>query len=228
MFRCAAIFGLVILFLASVVPGMCQGIPGCYPPPYPAIRPYAPPSPPPVTRTVQVDVPVPCGPVSCDAPMSCPQNPCAPRVYPPPQPQPVQVRVDIRVRPEPCGQQRPDQSVCRDYGALGPIIGMTAAIMSAPIRLLERMFPGPRWPRPPQGPLGPQGAPPHWGHPLAPPARFVSGCPMPACAPVPVCESPTPVPAYQKCVPRRGGRTVVQPADPRCLPGPFAVGEMGR
>lgn len=206
MSRLFMVFGLAVLIFATNSVGFCQVIAGCYPPAQIAVRPnHASLPAPPVIRTVQVDVPVPCVPVSCRPPMPCPSYPCAPPVCaPPPATETVQVRVEVRVRPEPCGQQTPDRQACRDYGALGPVIGMTAAIMSAPIRLLERMFPPLGWCAPPKPPCGPLGAPPHRGCPPAPHARFAPGCPTPARAPVPGCGPPMPVPAYQKCVSRGG------------------------
>jgi hypothetical protein len=230
--RLCAIFCLVFLVFTTADPCFCQTVAGCYPQCVPPVQPCPvsrPAPPPPITRTVQVDVPLPCAPAPCGPPMACPPQACAPPMCPLPCPtRPVQVKIDVRVRPEPCGQQRPDQDICRDYGALAPLIGVTAAIMSAPIRLLERMFPGPCLRRPPQSPCGPYGAPPHWGFPPAPPAGFVPGCPMPSCAPVPLCEPPMPVPAYQKCVPRPACGAVMQPACPPYPPGPYAVGGMGR
>jgi hypothetical protein len=187
---------------ANIAPAICQGIPGCFPPSFPAVKPCVQPRhEPPISRTVQVDVPVPCGPVYCGQAMPCAPNPCGPPVCTPAPPtRPVQVRVDVRVRPEACGQQQPDQNVCRDYGALAPVLGMTAAIMAAPIRLLERMFPGPSLCRPHQPTCGPLMRLPYPGYQPVPPAKCIPSCPRP----------PIPVPAYQKCVPRAyvvGGRS---------------------
>jgi hypothetical protein len=228
MLRRSVWFWCAFLVFVTCGSGLCQGIPGCLPPFIPSPQSCAassPAPPPPITRTVQVDVPVPCSPVCCGPVMPCQPNTCAAPVCAPPCPtQPVQVRVDVRVRPEPCGQQRPDQNVCRDYGALGPIIGMSAAIMSAPIRLLERMLPGPSRRRPPQVPCGPYGAPPHWGCPPAPPAWLAPGCPMPSHGPVPVCQPPMPVPAYRKCVPRAAFRPITELACPPYPSGPSAAG----
>jgi hypothetical protein len=227
MLRCSVWLWCAFLVIVTCGSGLCQGIPGCLPPFIPSPQSCAvssPAPPPPITRTVQVDVPVPCSPVCCGPVMPCQPNPCAPPVCAPPCPtQPVQVRVDVRVRPEACVQQRPDQNVCRDYGALGPIIGMSAAIMSAPIRLLERMLPGPKRCRPPQAPCGPYVDRPLHGYLSVPNLGFAPVSPVPCNASAAPCVQPMPSPAYQKCVPRPACGPMMHPAYPH-LPGSFAVG----
>jgi hypothetical protein len=138
---------LVFLMVATCNSGFCQNVPGCFqpsfgPPPCPASRP---PSPPPISRTVQVDVPVPCTPVSCGPPVPCPSNPCAPPVCAPRCPtQPVQVRVDVRVRqeaPKPCV---PQTFCCENPPVLEPIFyraaGLVESLLVAPLVLGERFM----------------------------------------------------------------------------------------
>jgi hypothetical protein len=208
MMRITIFFGLFIMLLATSGPALSQGIPACYPGPLPAFSQCGPSRPaPPISRTVQVDVPVPCPPVSCGPPMPRPPYPCAPPVCaPPPCPtRPVQVRVDVVVRPEPCGQARLDGKECLDPGPLGPVLCGLAQILVAPIRALERCLPGPgRCPQqdpwcssgpvcPPQG--GPQ-LPPAGSGPFAQPVAW-SPAPM---APV-------------------AGRAPFQHSSAVCLPG---------
>jgi hypothetical protein len=181
MLRPSVVLWFVLLVFATCNSGFCENVPSCYQSSFAPAQPCAtsqPAPPPPITRTVQVDVPVPCPRPLC-APQACPPSPCGPTACPPACPtQPVQVRIDVRVRPEPCGAQRPDQNVCLDFGPLGPVIGIAAATMAIPIRLLETLFPGPGWRRLPQAVCGPYGAPPY--------------------SP---CVPSMPIPAYQKCVP---------------------------
>jgi hypothetical protein len=174
MFRYAVFFGLAVLFFTSVVTGMCQGIPGCYPAPVPSMRPCEPPSPPPIRRSVRVDVPVPCAPVTCGAAMHCPPHPCAPPVCAPPPPtRPVQVRVDVVVRPEnpkPCAPQR---FCCENPPIFEPFFcqgaGLIQSLLAAPLALGERLM----------------------GHPVP--------APLPAATPIPCWRMPptTCAPCYR-------------------------------
>jgi len=197
MFRCAVFFGVAVLFFTGVVPGMCQGIPGCYPQPYPALKPCTPSSPPPISRTVQVDVPLPCGPVVCGAPMPCPPNPCAP-----PPPRPVQVRVDVVVRPEtpkPC--PAPQAFCCENPPVFEPIFCAAAALVqsliAAPLGLGERLM----------------------GHPVPSPLPIPQpvACWRMPCATVAPCFQPpqSPCPPPVRCVPQ-GPPVKTRPV---CAPG---------
>jgi len=206
MSRLLPVFGLVIVVLAPCAESFGQNIPACYPSPFPAVRSRdMGRSAPPIGRTVQVDVPVPCAPVGCGPVMPYPAHPCCPPVCAPPT-RPVQVRVDVRVQPEPYGQQPPDDRVCRDYGGLGPVIGLAAATLALPIQILEGIVP-----------------------PACRPAAGVCGPPY-FCYPAqaPVYMPPTPVRAHQKGVPRPACRPVMQPYSPQCVPGPSIVGGSSR
>jgi hypothetical protein len=208
MFRSAVFCGLAVLFFTSVLPGMCQGIPGCYPSPYPAVKPCTPPSPPPISRTVRVDVPVPCGPVVCGAPMPCPPNPCAPRVCPPPRPQPVQVRVDVVVRPEtpkPCTP--PQTFCCENPPVFEPFFcqaaGLVQSLIAAPLGLGERFMGHPvPSPLPIPQPMACWRMPCATGTPCyqppCVPQRMMTCAPQgppvktrPVCAPIPACPAPS-------------------------------------
>jgi len=135
MMRITTFVGFFIILFATSVPAFCQGIPGCYSPPLPGVNPCVTSYPaPPINRTVQVDVPVPCPPVGCGPP------PCAP----PCPTQPVQVRVDVRVRPEgpkPCAPQR---FCCENPPVFEPIFcqaaGLVQSLIAAPLFLGERFM----------------------------------------------------------------------------------------
>jgi hypothetical protein len=169
MMHITIFLSLFIMLLATSGPALGQGIPGCYPPPFPATQPCAASRPaPPITRTVQVDVPVPCPPVGCSAPMPYPAYPCGPPACASPCPtRPVEVRIDVRVRPEPCGQKPPIPQGCLDLGPMRPVVELVAATMAVPIRVLEMIFPGSVRCTPPRPILGPP--------PVVPPV----GCPPP-------------------------------------------------
>lgn len=144
MVRVALTFGLVLM-LASISPGFCQGMPGCYPPPLPAMKPCAPSRPAPISRTVQVDVPVPCGPMSCGPAAACRPHPCAPPVCAPPPPtRPVQVRVDVVVRPEGPKPCPPPKICCENPPVFEPFFyqaaGMIRSLILAPLGLGERLL----------------------------------------------------------------------------------------
>jgi len=201
MSRLSIVPVFVVLILSSCTPGFCQVPGGCYYGPSPAGKPCAETRPaPPLTRTVQVDVPVPCAPVTCLPVSSCAPYPCCPPVCSPPRPtRPVQVRVEVRVRPEPCGPQPRDTKLCAD--PLLPVFGLVAATMAVPIRILEAVLPFPD---------------------RCPPLRPLCGpaCPLPFCAPAPVCTPTMPTPAYQKCVPRSARGALSHPAYYRPTMGP--------
>jgi hypothetical protein len=188
--RITIFFSLFIVLFATSVPVLCQGIPGCYRPPVPRVDPRITrsPAPPPVARTVQVDVPVPCPPVGCGAPMPCTPRPCGrPACSPPPPTQPVQVRVDVVVRPEgpmPCAPQR---FCCENPAVFEPIFyqaaGLVQSLIAAPLALGETFMAHPvPLPMPAPTPV------PCWRPPAAacppcfqtmPPARCMSPCPPP-------------------------------------------------
>ena len=131
MMRITLFFSLIVMMLATSVPALCQGIPGSYPPPLPSANPCVTGRPaPPIARTVQVDVPVPCPPVSCGPP------PCAP----PCPTQPVQVRVDVVVRPEAPKSCPPQRFCCENPPIFEPIFCQAAGL----VEVLDRRaaFPG--------------------------------------------------------------------------------------
>jgi hypothetical protein len=179
-----ALFLSIVLLLAGVTLGRSQGIPGCYPQPVPMVNSCAPQRPvSPITRTVQVDVPVPCAPANCGPELRCPPHPCAPLVCVPPQPtRPVQVRVDVVVRPEkpqPCVPQR---FCCENPPVFEPFFckaaGLIQSLIVAPLGIGERFM----------------------GHPV--PAPLPAATPIPCwsmCAPTkPVCVQPPPT---SQCMP---------------------------
>lgn len=176
----------IVVFLALVLgngmPAWGQSVPGCYPrfcPLPPAMLGKAQGEP--IRRTVQVDVPIPCTPMACppggayQPPAGIPTRACQLNLcYPPLSPtRPIEVNIDVRVRPEPCRPPEPARPARRDFGALGPIIGMAAATLTVPIRLLESVFPG--WDR--------CRVPDLWhGHSACPPpplVQFVPPAPLP-------------------------------------------------
>lgn len=198
MMRIVFILGLFIASCLSSSSGLCQGVPGCFPRPYPPAQQCTGPRPePPITRTVQVDVPMPCPPAPCGPPMVCRPHPCAPPVCaPPPCPtKPVQVRVDVVVRPEAPKRCAPQTFCCENPPVFEPILcqaaGLIHALIAAPLGLGERFM----------------------GHPV--PNALPVPTPMPfwrlQAARCTSCAQPPPItPCYQPCPP---------PA--RCaLPGP--------
>jgi hypothetical protein len=130
MYRLAVLFGVVILSFSAILPGFCQGIPGCYPQTFPSINSCVPTRPaPPLSRTVQVDVPVPCAPQAC-----APLQPT----------RPVQVRVDVVVRPEkpqPCVPQR---FCCENPPIFEPFFcqgaRMIQSLLALPLCIGERLM----------------------------------------------------------------------------------------
>jgi hypothetical protein len=101
----------------------------------------------PVSRTVNVTVPLPTpSPATCPRPQNVPCSGVPAAVCPtPPVAKPTPVRVEVSVRPEPCA--RPDKVpvVYRDPGFLQPIISsavsLAGATIAAPFRLLETLVP---------------------------------------------------------------------------------------
>ncbi len=168
MLRFAFFSTLVVLFFTSAVSGVCQSIPGCYRAAFPGIAPCKPTGPAPISRTVRMDVPVPCAPVGCRPPMPYPPHRCAPSCCaPPPPPLPIRVRVEVVVRsekPMPCGPKR----CC--YGnppIFKPFFGRAAEMIRsgfiAPLGLGKSLM----------------------GHPVPVcPPRFRCPVPVPACGPV--------------------------------------------
>lgn len=128
MSRMCIVIGVVSFCLMTGSLGICQMIPvSCPPPCPPPNRPVQP-----ITRTVQVEVPVPCAPVGCGA-LAC---------SPPCQSQPVRVKVDVRVRPEGCSPRTPDTALTSD--PLRPLFGLVAGTLAAPFRVLESVLPSQR------------------------------------------------------------------------------------
>jgi hypothetical protein len=207
--RFCAIFGIVFLVLFAISSsGFCQGIPGCYPPRVPNVQPCPtsrPASPPPISRTVQVDVPLPCAPVCCGPQMSCPPNPCGPPVCAPRCPaQPVQVRVDVRVRPEAPKPCVPQTFCCENPPIFEPFFcraaGLIQSLIVAPLGIGERFMGHPvPLPLPVPTPV------PCWRQPVAMCSPCLQAPPvtkcMPSCPPV-MCGPPAP-PAKVRpsCVP---------------------------
>jgi hypothetical protein len=206
MLRLFTFCGLVGLFFLTSAVGLCQGVPGFYPQPFPAVKPCVPSHPtPPISRTVQVDVPVPCPPVGCRPPMPCPPNLCGPPVCAPPPPtRPVQVNVDVRVRPEAPKPCAPERFCCENPPIFEPIFyqaaGLVQSLIAAPLALGER-FMG----HPVPSPLPAPTPIPCWRMPAAgcaPPLQPppVTQC-MPPCPPV-RCEPPgPPVKVRPSCFP---------------------------
>ena len=137
---------LFIMLLATSGPALCQGFPACYPAPVPAYSQCGPSrSVPPITRTVQVEVPVPCPPMACGPPMPCPPSPCTPPACLPPRPtQPVQVRVDLVVRPEAPKPCVPQTFCCENPPFFEPIFyraaGLVQSLIAAPLAMGERFM----------------------------------------------------------------------------------------
>ncbi len=203
MSRYTLLFVLVVLFFSSVVSGVCQSLPGCYPRAFPAIAPCKPSGPAPISRTVKVDVPVPCRPIGCRPPMPCPPHPCVPRFCAPPPPtRPVRVRVDVVVRserPKSCGSQR---FCCENPPIFEPFFcsaaGMIRSLILSPLGLGENLM----------------------GHPVGP-----ACCQRPPCPPpIPICgpRCPPSIACVSKCAPR-----VLHGAGPRPTAERFALPRPG-
>ncbi|AFM23457.1 hypothetical protein Desti_0731 [Desulfomonile tiedjei DSM 6799] len=142
MVRCAFFFSFILL-IASVTVGASQGTPGAYQCSVPVLNHCAPSRPaPPITRTVQVDVPVPCVPI-CGPAMPHPSQPCAPPVCALSCPtQPVQVRVDVIVRP--AGPQPCPPPKCENPPVFEPFFcqaaGMIRSLLVLPLCVGERLM----------------------------------------------------------------------------------------
>lgn len=200
MIRIAIFFSLFIMLLATSGPALCQGFPACYPAPIPSYSQCGPSRPaPPISRTVQVDVPVPCALMPCGPPIPCRPNPCGPPVCaPPPCPtKPVQVRVDVVVRPESPKPCAPQTFCCENPPVFEPIFyraaGLVQSLIVAPLGLGERFM----------------------GHPVP--------MPMPVPQPMPCWRAPAAMrpPCFQP--PPATPCMVPSPPQPRCaLPGPPA------
>ncbi len=193
MMRITILICFFIMLFATSVPVLSQGIPGCYQPPF--------------TRTVQVDVPVPCPPVGCGPAVPCPPNPCAPPVCAPPCPtRPVQVRVDVVVRPEVPKPCLPQPFCCENPPVFEPIFcqaaGLVQSLIAAPLALGER-FMGHCVPMPLPAPC----PVPCWSLPPA----ACSPCLQPP--PATQCRPPCPPPVW--CAPP-GPPVKVRPS---CVPG---------
>jgi len=127
--------GCFIISLATGGLALCQDIQGCYPRPMPPVNPcLTSRAAPPIARTVQVQVPVPCSPVSCGL------RPCAP----PCPPQPVQLRVDVVVRSEVPKSCPPQRFCCENPPIFEPIFcqaaGLVKSLIAAPLALGERLM----------------------------------------------------------------------------------------
>jgi hypothetical protein len=148
MLRLVVFLSFVLFLLTSSGSGLCQGLPGCYPPPpLPVRNPCVTSCPtPPITRTVQVDVHAPCTPVPCCSPMPCPSFRCAQPICPPPPcpTRPARVRVDVVVRPEAPKPCVPQTFCCENPPVFEPIFYQAAALVqslvAAPLGLGERFM----------------------------------------------------------------------------------------
>jgi hypothetical protein len=208
----------IVVSVLAVLLGMgcsasCQGIPGCYPVPYPTAGSCE--TRPPVqstVRTVQVDVPVPCSPaMGCTPAAACaPYGCCRPPCPAPCPPQPVKVQVEVVVRPEAPKPCAPQTFCCENPPVFEPIFyhaaWMLRSMVLAPLGLGECILghgmPCQACPRP-----TPLSCPPRQISPCGPPASTFSAAP-PVCSP----ECPRPVRsalagqpmAQQACCPPRG------------------------
>ena len=132
-----------VVLLGMSVPAACQSVPRGYQVSGPAAkRCDTRPSERPITRTVEVDLPVPCLPDRLMGPMVCPPHPCCP---PPPCPtRPLQVRVDVVVRPEGPRPCPPPKFVCENPPIFEPIFyhaaGMICSMVAAPLWAGERLM----------------------------------------------------------------------------------------
>ena len=201
MWRYIILFTLTIFF-ASSTSIFCQGLPLWYRtrcvPPKDCV---SSPQPPPITRTVQVDMPAPCPPSPCRVPVGRRQL-CGPRPCSPPCPtRPVNVRVEVVVRPEAKKPCLPQRFCCENPPVFEPFFShaawMLRSMILAPLGIGENIFGHgvPRMPCPPPTPIA---CPPYQ---VRPRAGFVQTGPRPM---------PQFMPPYQPAV--RGA-----------LPGPSAL-----
>lgn len=218
--RSCAIFGIACLILVICNLGFSQGTAGCYPPCAPSVQscPMNCPSPPaPVTKTVQVDVPVPCAPpVRCmPAPLCSPYQCCPPPCPPPCPTRPVRVRVDVVVRPESPKTCMPQRYCCENPPVFEPIFyhaaWMLKSIVAAPLGLGDSML-GHGTIRQPVPPPIPVACIPR---PIACYPPRVNMCApldpqcMPPCQPIVQCSVPgPPVPQVPGCPPRKAIRPI--------------------
>ena len=230
MVHVTIVVSVLALLLGMSGLASCQGIPACYPAPYPAdgscdTRPSLPR----VVKTVQVDVPVPCPPPAPCAPYPC----CAPPCPAPCPTRPVKVQVEVVVRPEPCGQKRQGADDGLDLGPMGPVVGLMAAIMATPIQLLEGIFPGFGPCVRPRPMLSPSPGAPGFGSPLRGASPFAPGADTPPTLPVsrvspaPVAPCPSCVPPAA-CGPFHSPAPVLQRVPQRSVCRPFAGGGNAR
>ena len=212
MMRITIFFSLFIMLLATSGPVLCQGVPGCYPVSYPvANRCDTRPPVPPITRTVQVDVPVPCPPLAGCMPVSASSpHPCSPSPCPPPCPtRPVQVRVDVVVRPDAPKPCAPQSFCCENPPVFEPIFyqaaGLVQSLIAAPLALGEMFMAHPvPMPMPVPSPM------PCW----RPPAAMRPPCFQPP--PATQCMAPSP-PQARCSLP---GPPAKVKAPPACGPSP--------
>jgi hypothetical protein len=137
---------VLVLLLTTAGVGLCQGVPGCYPPTCPTVQRCCPTPPPaPIIRRVQVEVPVPCPPMTCTPPCGLPTRQGA-ITCPQPQigPRPVHVRVEVVVRPEgpqPCPQPKIE---CGNPPVFEPyfcaVAGVLRSAVLAPLCIGERIM----------------------------------------------------------------------------------------
>jgi hypothetical protein len=199
MLRITLMFGLVVVLLATGIPGFCQSTPVAYPANQPAslsgFRQCSPsPQQPvqPVARSVQVTVPVPAAPERCRPPAPFPPHPCAPPAPPaaaPPRTMPV--RVEVSVRPEAHDQQRLVPVFYPDPGFMGPIVshsfGLVGATIAAPFRVAEMLIPLASPPCRPMPKCGPPPSAMNCGFQRPAPPSFVPQCPVPVTRPASTC-----------------------------------------
>ncbi len=159
MLRFTGLCALAVFFATSVS-GICQGIPAWYGNPCPPSKPcVSSPPPPPISRTVQVNVPAPCRPTFC-APGVGPRSRFGPPSCMPACPtRPVNVRVEVVVRPEgkkPCVPQR---FCCENPPVFEPFFcsaaWMLRSVILAPLGIGESILGHgiPRAPCPPPTPI---------------------------------------------------------------------------
>ncbi len=193
----AGVFGVVV----TAIMALLMGSP-CFP--QGALAPHCPqgswvqgkcasrqPVPQPPTRSVSVRIPFSCPPVAV------PASPCSRVRYH--QPQTLPVRVEIGLRPESSCQTRRAPIMFRDPGPLRPVIchgvSLAGALVAAPFRLIETVFP-----------VGP-----HRLCPAVPPVPMRFPVPNSACPP----PAPSIAPFPQSVCPSVGS----------CLPPPMLVQE---
>jgi hypothetical protein len=186
-----------ILCIAANGLGICQaphpGFPGMYPGNNPC---KFQPREEPVSRTVEVPVPVPAPPISC-APHPCaPYPPCG-VACPPPPTQPVKVRVEVVVRPEepkPCPQPTIQ---CGNPPVFEPVFFHAAAMVRSalliPLGLGETILghPCPPYPPAPYNAAGPWMRRPCF-QPRPAPQCAAPYPPVVKCAPPAPCGPPHP------------------------------------